>query len=367
MNRSILAGATFACALVLVSDAWSASPPQSIDTAAPADNPLTLAPPKAGRARHLVVVLAGNSGAETTDFVVPYGILKESGAADVLSVSSRPGIVHLVRALTVRADETMAEFDASVPAGADIVIVPAMIDHDDPAVIAWLKAQYAKGATMVSICEGARILARAGLLDGKSATTHWDALDELAEAYPTTHWLRDRRYVQDGRIITTAGVTASVPASLALVEGIAGTSAAAATAARVGAKGWSSRHVSAAFSLAFGDYALGAWNVLAFWQHEVVEAPVADGVDEIRLALETDAWARTFRSRVVSTNPNGTEVRSRHGLRIVPEARPAAHSYVLPQYPGGSVAGLDGALSDIRRRLGPSTHRLVRMGLEYSR
>lgn len=365
MNRSILAGAAIAGMLILASNAWSA--PALPTAAVIRDQPLTLGLPKAGRTRPLVVVLADNAGTETTDFVIPYGVLKESGAADVLTVSTGSGTVQLMMALKIRADETTAQFDAAEPAGADIVVVPAMMNNADPKLIAWVKAQYVKGATLLSICEGARILAGAGLLEGKSATTHWAALDDLASAYPGTHWVRDRRYVQDGRIISTTGVSASIPATLALVEAIAGHATAAATARRLGVKDWSSSHSSAAFTLMGSDLTQGVWNFLAFWRHETVEAPVADGVDEIRLALETDAWTRTLRSHVVSTSGNTVEVRSLRGLRIEPDALPSGDGYVLPEYPGGPVAALDGALNDIDRRIGPSTTRLVTLGLEYPR
>nr|QQZ51993.1 DJ-1/PfpI family protein [Phenylobacterium glaciei] len=82
-----------------------------------------------------------------------------------------------------------------------------------------------QGATIVSICEGARVLANAGLLHDRRATTHWSALKGLTKAYPDTTWVRDRRYVQDGAVISTTGVSASIPASLALVEAIAGRAA----------------------------------------------------------------------------------------------------------------------------------------------
>ena len=79
-----------------------------------------LAAPKDGRARHLVVVLADNEGTETTDFVIPYGVLKESGAVDVFIVSTGPRTVMLNPALLVRADMTLAQFDTATPAGADV-------------------------------------------------------------------------------------------------------------------------------------------------------------------------------------------------------------------------------------------------------
>ncbi|HYD26336.1 DJ-1/PfpI family protein [Brevundimonas sp.] len=247
---------------------------------------ITLPSPRAGRSRPLVVVVVGeNQGAGTTDFIVPNGVLKDSGVADVRSLSTREGPVRLVRALRIEADQTLAEFDASEPAGADIVIVPAQMKPDDAALITWLLTQAAQGAVIVSICEGARVLAHAGLLDGRRATTHWSALKDLERADPEPVWVRDLRYVQDGPVISTTGVTASIPASLALVEAIGGRDAARQTALRLGVGDWGPAHQTDDYDLSRADFLRTVGSLLAFWTHETIELPVADGVDEVALAL----------------------------------------------------------------------------------
>jgi transcriptional regulator GlxA family with amidase domain len=202
------------------------SPPATVQAA----DALVVPAPRAGRQRPLVVVVADNEGAQTTDFIVPYGVLKESGVAEVRSVSTRAGPIRLTRGLVIVADETIAQFDDREPDGADIVIVPAQARPNSAALATWLRAQAARGATIISVCEGARVLAHAGLLDGRRAASHWGSLAELARSYPSTDWVRNRRYVQDGPIISTAGVTASIPMSLALVEAIGGRAAAQTTA-----------------------------------------------------------------------------------------------------------------------------------------
>ena len=71
---------------------------------------------------------------------------------------------------------------------------------------------------MVSICTGAFVLAELGLLDGRRATTHWFSVDELAARYPAVTVEPDAIYVQDGKVWTSAGVTAGIDLTLALVE-----------------------------------------------------------------------------------------------------------------------------------------------------
>ena len=91
----------------------------------------------------------------------------------------------------------------------------------------WLRASYEAGATVTSVCVGAFALAAAGLLDGRSATTHWKRIDELQRAFPRVLVKPNRLFVFDGRIATSAGVAAGVDLALALVERDAGSRIAA--------------------------------------------------------------------------------------------------------------------------------------------
>jgi putative intracellular protease/amidase len=341
-------------------------------TAAPASAPATAAidrlvlpAPKPGRARPLVVVVGDEAGAETTDFIIPYAVLKESGLAEVRTLSTASGPLKLMMTLKVQPDETTAQFQAAEPRGADIVIVPAQMKPKDTALIAFVRDQAAKGATIVSICEGARVLAEAGLLDGRRATTHFASLAKFDKAYPHTTWVRDRRYVQDGPIISTTGVTASIPASLALVEAIGGRAAAEATARRLGVSDWGVAHRTADYEITRADYAYAVGALAAVWNHETLEIPLADGTDEIALALRADAWGRSFRTKVVSTRVGLAPVRGRNGLLILPDAEPREGRATIPVHAGPPALQLDASLADMARRYGPGAARMARIGLEY--
>src|SRR5690348_13565492 len=111
MNRTInlLVGAALGM-LVAAADA----PADTLaGTIGPAGDSLIVSPPKPGRSRPLIAVIADNAGSETTDFTIPYGVLKEAGIADVVSLSKGPGPVQLRPILRIRTDLTLAEFDAS--------------------------------------------------------------------------------------------------------------------------------------------------------------------------------------------------------------------------------------------------------------
>jgi len=91
------------------------------------------------------------------------------------------------------------------------------LQHDD-ALNARIAMLAAKSRRVTSVCSGALLLASAGLLDGRRATTHWIACDELESGYPNVVVERDPIFVRDGHIATSAGVTAGMDLALALVE-----------------------------------------------------------------------------------------------------------------------------------------------------
>jgi transcriptional regulator GlxA family with amidase domain len=351
-------------ALVLAQPGELTAAPAPVAAMTSADH-LVLPAPKPGRARPLVVVVADEAGAETTDFIIPYAVLRESGLAEVRTLSTAPGPLKLMMTLKVQPDQTTAQFEAAEPRGADIVIVPAQMNPKDVALIAFIRDQAAKGATIVSICEGARVLAEAGLLDGKRATTHFASLRKFDKAYPRTTWVRDRRYVQDGPIISTTGVTASIPASLALVEAIGGRAEAQATAHRLGVTAWGSAHRTADYAITKADYAYAIGALGAVWNHETLEVPLADGVDEIALALRADAWSRSFRSKVLTTKPGLAAATGRNGLVILPEAEPVKGRATIPAHAGPPAQQIDATLADMTHRYGPAAARMARIGLEY--
>ncbi|MGW8800925.1 GlxA family transcriptional regulator [Streptomyces sp. NPDC055775] len=88
----------------------------------------------------------------------------------------------------------------------------------DPALVDWLRAHAPHAERLVSVCTGALLLAEAGLLDGHRATTHWVVAEHLARTYPAVEVDPDPIFVRDGKLATSAGVTAGIDLSLALVE-----------------------------------------------------------------------------------------------------------------------------------------------------
>jgi putative intracellular protease/amidase len=320
------------------------------------------------RGRPLVAVVAENYYTELTDYVVPYGVLKASGVADVMALATKPEPVRLFPAFHVQAEASTADFDRRYPQGADYVIVPAVHRTADPTLLAWVRAQAAKGATVVGVCDGVWVLANAGLLKGHRATGHWYSLGDLGKKFPDTQWRHDSRYVADGNIVTTTGVTASMPVSLALVEAIAGTAKAKALAQQLGVADWSTHHNSDAFHLSSPHMMTAARNTIAFWRHERIGQPLTNGVDELALALSADAWSRTYQSSVYALAPTMAPVTTRHGLVLLPDGVSGTFrtNYLLPALDASPAQqALEHSLSAIAARDGDDTAAFVALQMEY--
>lgn len=88
----------------------------------------------------------------------------------------------------------------------------------DERLVRWVRSAAGRSRRVTSVCTGAFLLAAAGLLDGRRATTHWAACRELARRHPAVHVEDDPIYVRDGHVATSAGVTAGIDLALALVE-----------------------------------------------------------------------------------------------------------------------------------------------------
>ena len=100
----------------------------------------------------------------------------------------------------------------------------------DAQAIAWIQATSAKAELTASVCTGAFLLAQAGLLDQVQATTHWEDIADLKAQFPNVRVLSGVRWVDEGRIVTSAGIAAGIDMSLHVVARLAGAELAEATA-----------------------------------------------------------------------------------------------------------------------------------------
>lgn len=159
-----------------------------------------------------------------------YGPLEMFG---LLEDEFRIRIVAETRAPVASAQGVRTDVDDLTSDGApyDVLLIPGgrgtRREVGNEGLLQWLAAAAARAELTTSVCTGAALLARAGLLDGRAATTNKLAFDAMTKYGPKTDWRRRARWVEDGPIITASGVSAGIDMSLAAIERLVGPEAAA--------------------------------------------------------------------------------------------------------------------------------------------
>ncbi len=162
-------------------------------------------------------------GAEELDFVGPWEVLTSSNQAfarqdrpapdTVFTVSEHGGTVRCAKGMRVESDHAFATCPAL-----DIILVPGgqgtRREMKNPAMLDFVRRQAASCAWITSVCTGSLVLAAAGPAQGRRVTTHWGAIHELEAIAGVGEVVRDQRYVRDGNLITSAGVSAGIDMAL---------------------------------------------------------------------------------------------------------------------------------------------------------
>jgi transcriptional regulator GlxA family with amidase domain len=169
-------------------------------------------------------------GVEELDFCGPFEVLKaaaytrsereQNPAWEVFTVAEEPGLLKTGGELLIQPHFTFHDHPRI-----DLLVIPGGMTNlqmERQTVLEWVRKVTSQAQLNTSVCTGAFLLGAVGLLDGYAVTTHWSALDELARMYPEAQVQRDVRWVDVGRLVTAAGISAGIDMSLHLVERLAG-------------------------------------------------------------------------------------------------------------------------------------------------
>ncbi|RJX81535.1 GlxA family transcriptional regulator [Pseudomonas sp. LS-2] len=166
-------------------------------------------------------------------FAEANGFVAQEDAYQITTIGTAPYPIMASNGMPLGARHDLAD----APKQFDILLVPGgpllPTDKEMPHITAWLHEAAPLAGRYGSICTGAFILGHAGLLDGKSAATHWSHAQQLADRFPLAQVEPDRIYVRDGKLLTSAGVTAGIDMALALVAEDHGPAIALAVAKRL--------------------------------------------------------------------------------------------------------------------------------------
>jgi len=167
--------------------------------------------------RTLGVVLF--EGFELLDVFGPleaWGMLANMGQCKITTVAERSGAVT-----SAQGPKAIAEFGFSDCPHLDLILIPGGIgtrkEISNQALLEWLKARAEKAEVVTTVCTGTAILAHTGLLDGRRATTNKRAFKWVAEQSAKVNWIREARWVEDGKFATSSGVSAGIDMALAVM------------------------------------------------------------------------------------------------------------------------------------------------------
>jgi transcriptional regulator GlxA family with amidase domain len=156
------------------------------------------------------ILMQANSLSGKDSPVQPYQV--------TIATTQRHRVVHGRSGLNLLADFRLEELDPNLPRDTVMITGRGNNREEADAVVAWMREAAPNIGRIVSVCGGALLLAEAGLLDGRRATTHWRMLDEMHERFPEVIVEKGPIYIQDGDIWTSAGVSSGFDLTLALVE-----------------------------------------------------------------------------------------------------------------------------------------------------
>jgi len=366
--------ATLAAALGMVTFGVLAVAGMSVSSAHASPAPFSVhngGPRTPTTGKRVVAIVLGRSGSDTADVFAPYEIFASSPAFTVYTVADGTAPASMDGGLHVVPSYTFVDVAAGVAPAPDLVVVPAVISPAGPeeqAARDFVVGQYRAGARILGVCAGSRLLAASGILDGLRATSHWSRISALESSNPAVTWVRGQRYVQDGRVTTTGGVTSSIWGSLKVVADLVGPAEAARVGTLIDYPSWSPDAPVAmpAHSFDAGDLAVVA-NMAFPWARPVIDVRLGDGVGELDAAalLEVYSYSQAATARAVS--PTGT-VTTRHGLMIATVATGSpTHQVVVAGELVSSAGhhGFDAAFEHLSRNTNPAVLVSVAKMLEY--
>ncbi|RYC09591.1 DJ-1/PfpI family protein [Nocardioides zhouii] len=369
LAAATLGGLSLAGARVTASQGELAYTPPDAGPAADATSTASR-PPAPGTL--VVAVVLGTSATVATDAMGPYEVFARSSRFSVYTVARDAGPASVQGAPSIVPDHTFGDVDTRPELAPDVVVVPAVEDPEgavEKNTRDWVVQQHARGARVLSVCAGAMLMAETGLLDGRTATSHWSRLSALRAAHPETRWVAGERFVRDGNITTTAGITSGIPGALSVMQDLAGTEEARKIGAQVGYPGWSP---DASTAIPSQTWAPSDWpvalNTLLPWGRPTVAITLHDGDGEIDTASLFEVYSNSAAARTVALSATGV-VHTAHGLTLLTltEANTAVFDTRLrPGVHGTSGrAGFDGALEHLANTTGEADARAAAKMIDY--
>jgi putative intracellular protease/amidase len=293
----------------------------------------------------VVAFVVGANGTVASDLLAPYDIFSSSPAFTTYVVADAPTPAPLESGPSVVPTYTFANVDADPALRPDLVVVPGLTQPTgapEASLRTWVARQHDDGAKVLGVCSGSLVLAPTGMLDGLNATSHWSRIAALEKSRPAVHWMRGRRYVEDGSVTTTAAVTSGVPGALHLVAELAGPVEAQRVANLHPELRWTPTQTT---DIPEDHFAVHDWpvglNYVMPWFRPTVGIALENGVGELDATAAFEVYGQSAAARTVGLAAADT-VRTRHDLVLLATSLTKAPGLSRVVVPGaGTLHGVD--------------------------
>lgn len=344
--------------------------------------------------RPTVAIVLAAEGGNAADSLAPYEVFVRTGRFNVVTVAPTTAPVPLTGGLDLVPDFSFDTLAKRLPGPPEVIVIP-QLHGDTTAVTTWLSRQHEAGAPLImAVCVGAGTVADAGVLARHRATSHWLGLIGLRRSHPEVDWVAGERFVDDGDLITTAGVLSGIDGSLRVIERTFGPEPANDVADQIHWNGYRPG-MSTAIPAAVprpGDL-VGFLNAGYRWDRPTDGVLLTDGIGEIELASVFRPYTElSYLATLQAVTRDGRPIKSRHGLTFVPRSTwaaagshvdrvlvpgaqaaatrvadtlPGAHDITYLHPAQGEEFPFDGVLRDIARVYDTATATWVAKCLQY--
>jgi len=301
------------------------------------------APPPLDPTKKIAVVISGPRGVEIGDAMEAYEVLARSDLYNVYTVaaerkplSMNPGPTLGGSGIDFIPHYSFADYDAQIGRAPDLIAIPYFDPAYDPvadaATLDWIRTHFGSNTTILGICSGNIVLADTGLVAGRNATTNTGTFDRVQAASPTTNWLHNLRYVDDGNIVTASNLTSGIAGALHVVDREGGRAKALDVARQIG---YAHTEVldeprfdptDEGLTLRLADAALSG-------PSERLGVVMYDGITELGVSGIVDPVLGSVSARTYGMSSERGIVRTHNGLDLLPrysfESVPALDRVVL--------------------------------------
>jgi len=270
-----------------------------------------------------VFIIADSRMTELFDMLAPFYLFNETGKANVFIVAKNTTPVLIKKDLYVVPQLTFKEAD-SMHLQADVIVMPALSirdEHQDTAVISWIRNHFTGSTKMLAVCDGASTAAATGLYDGKSLTCHASDFEHVKSHFNKPSWVQNIAVTKAGNLFSTAGVSNAVEGSLTVINELFGNEIMKKAAAGIHYPHAEIKTGHQSVAVGFGSITRIARKVM-FQKNRKLDLLIDNGVSEFLLASIVDTYGRSFpvSMKVVTFGTSfmeDTTIQTKYGLTLL--------------------------------------------------